>query len=40
MNREEVGMPISEAVYSLLFEGVEPRDAVYALMGLRLQVED
>ena len=38
--REEVEMPICEGVYSLLFEGVDARDAVYALMGRRLKAED
>lgn len=38
--REEVEMPICEGVYSLLFEDVDARDAVYALMGRRLKAED
>lgn len=38
--REEVEMPISEGVYALLFEDVDLREAVYALMGRRLKSED
>jgi len=40
MKREEVEMPISSGVYSVLFEGVPARDMVFELMGRRLKVED
>lgn len=38
--REGVDMPISSAVYRLLFENASPRDEVYALMGRKLKAED
>lgn len=38
--REGVEMPISEGVCSLLFDDVDAREAVYALMGRRLKSED
>jgi glycerol-3-phosphate dehydrogenase (NAD(P)+) len=37
--REGVEMPIADAVFRLLFEGKEPRDEVYGLMGRRLKAE-
>ena len=37
--REQVEMPISDAVYRLLFEGTDPREEVYGLMGRRLKAE-
>ncbi len=40
MRREEVEMPISEGVWRLLFEdGVDPKMAVYELMGRKLKRE-
>lgn len=40
MKREGVEMPISEGVYRLLFdESVDPRDAVFELMGRKLKSE-
>lgn len=40
MKRENVEMPISAGVYRLLFdEDVDPRDAVFELMGRRLKPE-
>lgn len=38
--REEVEMPLSEGVYAMLFEGMDARELVYALMGRRLKAED
>ncbi len=37
--REGVEMPISAAVFSLLFEDTDPKDVVYELMGRRLKSE-
>ncbi len=40
MGRElGVGMPITEAVYRVLFEGLQPRQAVAELMGRELRAE-
>jgi glycerol-3-phosphate dehydrogenase (NAD(P)+) len=39
MKRESVDMPISAAVHRLLFEGTDPRDEVYGLMGRKLKAE-
>jgi len=40
MRREDVDMPISEGVYQLLFDdSVDPKMAVYALMGRKLRAE-
>lgn len=38
--RVGVGMPIVESVYSVLFEGVPPRDAIAALMARELRAEE
>jgi glycerol-3-phosphate dehydrogenase (NAD(P)+) len=38
--REEVSMPITEAVYAILFEQKDPRHAVTELMTRDLKVED
>ena len=38
--REGVEMPISSAVFRLLFANANPRDEVYALMGRKLKTED
>ncbi|HEX6250939.1 MAG TPA: NAD(P)H-dependent glycerol-3-phosphate dehydrogenase [Gemmatimonadaceae bacterium] len=35
-----VGMPIVESVYSVLFEGVPPREAIAALMARELRAEE
>lgn len=40
MKREDVEMPISAAVYRLLFEGSDPREEVYGLMGRKLKAEN
>ncbi|MBN2361429.1 MAG: NAD(P)-dependent glycerol-3-phosphate dehydrogenase [Deltaproteobacteria bacterium] len=37
--REQVDMPISEAVHQMLFEDKDPKDAVYELMGRSLKSE-
>jgi glycerol-3-phosphate dehydrogenase (NAD(P)+) len=37
--REDVELPIAEAVYRLLFEGTDPKDEVSALMGRKLKAE-
>jgi len=37
--REGVDMPIAEAVHRLLFEGTDPRDELYDLMGRKLRAE-
>jgi glycerol-3-phosphate dehydrogenase (NAD(P)+) len=37
--REEVEMPIAQAVHALLFEGADPRETVYQLMGRKLKAE-
>ena len=37
--REQIELPISDAVFRILFEGSEPRDEVYAMMGRRLKAE-
>jgi len=37
--REQVEMPISQAVYQMLFEDKDPKDAVYELMGRSLKSE-
>lgn len=37
--REQVDMPISQAVFTLLFENKDPKDVVYELMGRRLKAE-
>ncbi|MFZ9888628.1 MAG: NAD(P)H-dependent glycerol-3-phosphate dehydrogenase [Myxococcota bacterium] len=38
--RESVEMPLSEGVYAMLFDGMDARELVYALMGRRLKAED
>ena len=37
--REGVEMPISQAVYALLFQGADPREVVFQLMGRKLKHE-
>jgi glycerol-3-phosphate dehydrogenase (NAD(P)+) len=37
--REGVDMPIAESVYRLLFEGGDPREEMYSLMGRKLRPE-
>ena len=37
--KEKIPVPITEAVYSIIYQGVDPRDAVEALLMRELKEE-